>query len=528
MKCSMMFRRMTAVAGILLMLLTGGVTVHAESETDTGVPDGNGNFLIVYSDRYEESVENTVETMVTMAAAMGKTADYGTVSECIPVLDQYEYVICCDLREEEESFCQKLMDYQGKIMVLGSSFMKQYLKLYGYRSSWYEEEGSVTRGELRYSFLEGTPYSGIVKLDGMLSFLYTGYSSGEILIGSRSIPFCSQAAEVRFIPVTEYESEVAKAALIRELSEWLWPYKDSPPDYAQYLVLDELYPFMNCSELKRQIDTIIEAAVPFTLSVMPVWQNVDYPSMKEFCQVLAYAQNNGGTVILHAPIIHKTVDDIEEIYEKLTDMTMAYVNQGVYPMGIQVPGSWLNDELYLKVLERYRTVFVYDDGKETGFSMETGTSRFARQGHQTVMPSIGLGKMGETSLKCYSSAVYISGATNEAELAAILDNSRVSQAPFMNLWDLDHSVWINDYNIAYTDGLLFLNGEYTEMVFEQKEYEEDYDYQRRMIQRITVNLQNQNHFLMGVVVVVIIIFASFIIFARVRNRKQFLHKEKEE
>ena len=70
MKCSMMFRRMTAVAGILLMLLTGGVTVHAESETDTGVPDGNGNFLIVYSDRYEESVVNSVETIFNMASAI--------------------------------------------------------------------------------------------------------------------------------------------------------------------------------------------------------------------------------------------------------------------------------------------------------------------------------------------------------------------------------------------------------------------------------------------------------------------------
>ena len=98
----------------------------------------------------------------------------------------------------------------------------------------------------------------------------------------------------------------------------------------------------------------------------------------------------------------------------------------------------------------------------------------------------------------------------------------------MNLWDLNHSVWINNYNIAYTDSLLYLNGEQTEMAFEPEEYDENYDYKRKMIQRITVNLQNQNRVLMVIVVIVIIIFTSFIVYARIRNRQQFLYKDKKE
>ena len=66
------------------------------------------------------------------------------------------------------------------------------------------------------------------------------------------------------------------------------------------------------------------------------------------------------------------------------------------------------------------------------------------------------------------------------------------------------------------------------MQFDPEAYDANYDYQRRMIQRITLNLQKQNHVLMFIVVIVIIIFTSFIVYARIRNRQQFLYKDKKE
>lgn len=525
MKCSMMSKIWILLALTVGILLSAQVQVRAETSPE--MPDGTGDFLVLYSDRISEDAEKMVETIVTMSSAMGKIADYCAASQCTQILDQYEYIVCYDLSDEDEVFYSSMETYKGKVMILGGAFTQEYLNMRGYEYT-NRKEKSPLKGTLSYSLSDGIEYKEIIKLDKLLIFQDSGYTSGEIQIDEEIVPFCIQAAGARFIPVTDFEGKVSTAALFQELSLWLWPYKDSPPDYAQYLVLDEVYPFMDCNELKKRVDKMIESDVPFSISVMPVLQNGNYPSMKEFCQVLAYAQKNGGAIILHAPIIHKTVEDVEEIYEKITDMTMVYVNQGVYPMGIEVPISWLYTDIYLELLERYRTVFVYDDGKETGFSAETGTSIFGRQGHQVVMPAISLGSSGESSLKCYSSAVYIDSVTSGAELTDILANSRSSSTPFMNLWDLEHSVWINDFWISYTGGLLYLNGEYTEMKFEPEEYEEGYDYQRDMIQRITINLQNQNRVLMVIVVIVIIIFASFIIYARIRNRKQFLYKNKKE
>lgn len=507
---------------MIWLLLCGGIRVEAASGQEIEMPDGKGDFLIVYSDHYGESAKKTVETIADFTAAMGKTADYGTVSKCTKIIEQYEYVICLNL-DGETKFCQKLEEYRGNVLIIGSTFMAEYLEKSGYKGGW--EEIPADKGQLGYTFSANTRGGEIVNLNGLIRCDSVSYKNGEIQSGNVTVPFCSQIADIRFIPAAKFETKVVKAALLKELSVWMWPYKDAVPDYAQYLVLDEVYPFVDARALKEQIDTMIEADVPFTISVMPILQNVDYPSVKEFCQVLSYAQKNGGAVILHAPIIHHKVEDIEELYEKLTDMTMAYIQQKVYPIGIEVPLSWLNDEIYLKVLERYRTVFVYDDGLDTGFSMDSGTSVFARQGHQTVMPAVTVGENGKNDLKCYSAAVYMDCGIEKNILTEILENSRMSLAPFMDLWNLEHSVWINDYNLNYTDGELFLNGVKTEITFEPEEYDENYDYKRRMIQRISVNLQNQNHVLMVIVVIVILIFLSFIIYARVRNRQQFLYKE---
>ena len=352
MNYSMMFKKMICIILFIPILLCHRVNANANSDLDIQMPDGNGNFLIVYSDRYDQSIENSVETIVNLVTAMGKVADYGSVKECMQIIDKYKYVICLGLEDEEE-FCQKLNEYNGKVMVLGTSFMAQYLEICNYEKTW--KLGPASRGQLKYSFSDTMEYNEIIKPDGLIVCNDFSYSSGEIQAGQITVPFCSQIAGIRYIPITEFESKIVKAALIRELALWLWPYKDAVPDYAQYLVLDEVYPFMNASILKEKIDMMIEEEVPFTLSVMPVAQNEDYPSMKEFCQVLSYAQQNRGTVILHAPIIHKNIEDIEELYKKLTDMTMAFVNQGVYPIGIEVPLNWLNNEVYLKILERYST-----------------------------------------------------------------------------------------------------------------------------------------------------------------------------
>ena len=75
MNYSMMFKKMICIILFIPILLCHRVNANANSDLDIQMPDGNGNFLIVYSDRYDQSIENSVETIVNLVTAMGKVAD---------------------------------------------------------------------------------------------------------------------------------------------------------------------------------------------------------------------------------------------------------------------------------------------------------------------------------------------------------------------------------------------------------------------------------------------------------------------
>lgn len=520
MNFSMMFKK-----SFLLLLLSGMIflfpvrVVGAEKGLD--LLENPGEILLVYDENPGEQVRTNVEKIVNMASAMGKVIDYGSVKECTDVLERYHYIICLDLREATGEFEEKFLKSSANRMVIGSSFMKQYLLQKGLNRSIYGKE-TQKKGRLVYCFTEDQEYEELIEAEEFIHFQSSGYENGTIYMAEREYPFCSQVADVRFIPLTDFKGTLSGACLMQELQKWMWPYKDTPPDYAQYMVIDSVYPFMPADVLMNTVDLLVEQQIPYVISVMPISKHGDYPSMKQFCQVLSYAQKNNGIVILHAPIIHKEVTDIEELYEKLTVMTMAFVENGVYPMGIEIPYSWTNKEIYQEVLKRYRTVFVYDDGKDTDFSLDAHTNVFCRQGHQLVYPLIQLDGSGVSQLRCYSSAIYLDYSIKKEELSQIVENNRASANPFMDMWDLDHSVWLNDYWINYQDHLLYLNEVRTEIAYEPVKYDEEYDFGRTTLKKITVSLQSQNKVLLVIVVIVIAIFASFIIYARIRNRKRFL------
>ena len=53
-----------------------------------------------------------------------------------------------------------------------------------------------------------------------------------------------------------------------------------------YPVLDEVYPFMQSDLLVEKIDLFIDSGISFTITVMPIYQNTDYPAFLRFCDIL--------------------------------------------------------------------------------------------------------------------------------------------------------------------------------------------------------------------------------------------------
>lgn len=528
MRCSMMFKRSLAPLLVLLVLCGLMTCAGAEEQEETFLPDGSGEILLVHDRILEETARLSIEKLVTIGAAMGKIVDYGTPEQCANVLEDYEYVICFRLTDSTPAFDAALKTTSSNLMVIGGEAMANYLRLTG--SQTLPQEEPQKNGRLRYSFPTGKECEGIVRWEHLYRFQSEGYESGVIQAGGENYPFCSQVAGVRFIPVSDLRETLVLSAVTEEIVRWMWPYNDRPRDYAQFLVLDSVYPFMSPELLLDIVDAVEALSIPYVISVMPLTANSDYPAMTQFCQVLAYAQNKGASIILHAPIIHKTVEDVDELYERLTDMTMAYVQNGVYPLGIQVPLSWINQEPYLTLLKRYRTVFVYDDGTESGFDLEAHTSQIARQGHQLVYPILDLEQSGISQLECFPSAAYVDCGSQSDVFLQYAKNGKTAGKPYLDLRDYTHTVWLNNCYYSWRNRSAYLDGKLVDLSFQPVEYDTRFDYQRSPLVRMSVDLKNQNRVLMVVVVILTGIFLSGIVFARRRMRKRFFsdpEKEKE-
>ena len=508
------------ILGLCALLLARGLPARAEADA----PEGAAQVLLLYDGRNSMTSREDVEIFCRIMTSLGKSLVYGDVRDFEGNLSEYEYVACYRLEEIGAREMAAIRDYPGKLLILGSRFMARYLRETG-RSELILREGTIDRGVLRYEFSAGEAFEAIVDAQDIALFQSEDEARGTIVANGESYPFWSRVAGTRYTPVTSLAQELAQAALMQEISDWMWPYDDAPPAYGQYLVLDEIYPFMEPESLLAQIDALIGEKTPFVLSVMPIYKNTSYPAMVQFCQVLRYAQKNGGFVVMRAPIIQTVERDMEELAQVLTDGLRAYVDNGVYPLGIEVPVRWTYDEDYLTLLRRYRTVFVYDGGEDSGFAPGgAGRNRLIDGGHQLVLPAIPLDGSGVSHLTCYSSAVYLkSYETDAARIRDAVSVMKGLRAPFGDLWKLDHAVWANELHEQYEGGKLRVNGEPVELAYEPVEFDEDYDYNRDIVRRVTVSIQAQNRLLLAATAAILIMFSAFILYLRRANRRSFFY-----
>ena len=510
--------RLLALALCALLFPAQGMFACAESDA----PVETAQILMLYDERNPSVSRDDVEIFCRMMSALDKSLAFGDVRDFQEKLSEYEYVVCYRLEEIDAESLAALGDYPGNLLILGSGFMARYLDEIG-RPELILRRDSQDKGVLRYAFSTDEIFEEIVDAEGIALFQSEDGERGTISANGARYPFWSSVAGVRYTPVTSLAPELVQAAILREMTDWMWPYRDTPPAYGQYLVLDEIYPFMDPEALLAQLNVLIEEEIPFVLSVMPLYDNTSYPAMAQFCQVLQYAQKNGGFIVMHAPIIQAVERDIDEMYQIMTDGIMAYIENGVYPLGIEVPIRWTYDDFYLALMRRYRTAFVYDDGGDSGFDPSgAGCNKLYYNDHQLVMPAIALDRQGVSHLSCYSSAVYLKSYDVDAEqvrkLVSIMKELRV---PFGNLWKRNHTVWGNDLHLNYQDGFLQLNDAPVELTYEPTEFDEDYDYNRDIIQRITVSIKEQNRFLTALTVVIVLMFSAFMIHLRRINRRSF-------
>lgn len=542
----MMFKRWKKTVLVFFLCLMTGVfcyeeQVNAEEQT---LPEGE--ILLIYSDGASNGQMSSVMSIVESLTCQSFQVTYAPASNCLGELERFNSIICYDVTrypteliaevyEREQAGNAILRQRENdknssgindiRLLFIGNDFLHSYLDQTGRRNAYEISDKKV--GNLQYSFGSQNQKEALVREEEFL-FL-TGemdYRQGSLNVAGTEGYFCARQGPLYHIATTDMEEALVNAAFVQEAARWKWPYDGEPHIYAQYILLDQVYPFQDPDKLLEIVNYLINKKEPFVISVMPVYNNGNYPAMQHFCEVLRYAQANGGIIVIHSPINQMPEFDPDLVNEYLTTAISIYMEQGVYPMALQVPRNWMFNSDTIEVMSRFRTIFLEDEEDPLiAADEEVYTNEVYQDGHQWISPAITLDASGVSFLKVSSSAVSFDVTDEMESIEAKVQACIESEVPLKSLWDIEHSFWTDEDLMTYRNHIIMVNNKRVENKFEATEYDDDFQYNRNMLQRFSKDLSSENSKLLIAVVVVSTLFIIFILTARRHSRKKFFLKK---
>ncbi len=521
----MMFKKV--IVCLVLTVLSLSVPMQARGEDTQAAPLKPAEMLIVYNNNPTSEEMAGVQSIVEALTYLQHSVVFAPVNESSPVLKDYDHIICYDLKGDLKTFMTALADSDKAVFLIGSGGITDYITEKGY--DFTSSRFSDAVASVEYGFKDNRSYDTLINLeDGVLLNGAFTYESGTITVAGRSAGLYSRYGSFLYMPSTDFGDSLILASFTNETARWLWPYNGQPHAYAQYIVLNEVYPFTPPEQLLEIVDYFIKNKLPYILSVMPVYENGEYPAMERFCEVLRYAQANGGAVIMHTPITLQEGGNVDQIWEYLTIATEAYANYGVYPLGIQVPESFMFTDTSREIIRRYSTIFWYKDDAAVSIDLSERFNTIYSDGHNMIGSSIHLDELLSSQIMVHSTATYIDLNNDFNTIKEQIDEKRASGVPLKSLWEVDNTVYGNSLYLYTLNGQVYLNNKKVTLDYTPFEYENNYDYDNGVFHWIAMDLKGLNEILILIVLVSSALFTVFIIRARQFNRKKFLYPKEGE
>ena len=504
---------------VFLSLIFPG-TVHARN---LGKDVVKGDILLVYDDVLSPQAHENVASISDILTYMGYSVCYRPIKNSSEVLKNFSHIVFYhDSNNIDTNFLKEFGKLECKILVVGSGEVKTLLKTLSLPITWTSVENITVNinytfeGEKEISMLEKEAH--VILLQGKFS-----YSNGTVEVGGLSTGYC--VGEGRFSKVTIYDSSsgLIKAMFTNQIALWKWPYKDARHSYPHSIVFDNVYPFFDTQKMMETMDMMKEMGIPYAITVMPIYQNGEYPAMKRFCEVLRYAQANGGAIVLKAPEMDITKSTEKNINRYINIAFTCYSNYGVYPVALEAPNNWINVKLGQAVLRRFRTIILTPSGSNSSWTEGEKYNVIYADGHQLIPPALSDGDNYPSLTISHPSAMFLNMLSSLEDLRSQLQRIKESPLPLMNFWSSPQFVYTDNKVLRYKDSVMLFQGKVVSLEFTNSQYNGFYQYNRSIIGRMAESFKKENQNLLVAVGVIIIIFLLFIVIARYQNRKNFLY-----
>lgn len=467
--------------------------------------------------------ETASENSAAMTAVLRKIALYSswdcTFQDSLTVEDTEGYtavILCLDAGHQlAEETATLLKRSELPIFLLGQggvSAMTETMTL----------EGTLT---LRLTTQANASSDEILPMTRLKLMQGEGESlGGEIYLGNTAYPLCQRVGNLTQLAYFDPTQETQCAALATLLETWLWPYENAPTSYGNYLVLDMVYPFTDPAALLERIDMLEEENVPYSICVMPIYSNADYPAMKRFCEVLAYAQSRGAAILLRVPLVTLQSTTVEDLKANIATAYSAYSRYGVYPLAIEAPDVWLMSESGLEALRGWRTVFLFTSD-EPVYGALLGENAALRDGHQLIAPAY---SRSDAYTSAYAQAIYLDVSADVETLRTQVQRLKNSRYVLKNVREMEAAVYAGNIYISWhPDNGMVVDGTPVSLTYTRFTYDENYVYDRGFVQNMVKQIQSSNQLIMIFVVVACAFFITGMALSRRDTRHQLLGNPRE-
>ncbi len=533
MSCSMMSRFKAGIFLILTILMIliplkeAAGEIKEEKTADKSTEEiPKAEILLVYQQNPSKQEITNIQIIVKILTYLQHSVVYLPIEKAETVVDQYVAIICYNIESSSEGFIPKLISKKHKIFMIGSGGVQRFILAKRFPVITTKTPAEVAG--VSYEFTEKKEFSALVNLqDGL--FLQGGltYTRGTIAT-EVTAGLYSGYEDFIYLPITDLTEALIEASFTREVAKWLWPYQGEPHTYSQYIVLNEVYPFIPPEKLLEVVEYFIKLKIPFVISVMPIYENGDYPSMQRFCDILRYAQANGGSIIMHAPILQQEEDKVEQVWKYLTIATEAYTNKGVYPLGIEAPERFMFTQAGREILKRYSTVFFYQDKDFEILPLKESFNTVYQDGHAIIAPAICLDQQGESKFTEHSTACYLDMADSIDQIKKKIKGFQLLAPPMKDLWEMEHIVYADNLYFYTKNRQAYLNKEKLSLEYIPFTEDKNFDYKNGVFQWIFTDLKELNNKLVLIVLISTLGFLTLMLRTRRLNRRKFLLDKRRE
>lgn len=266
----MMIRKILITALILAAGIVMLLPAHADADTD--------EVLLVYNDKAKMMV------IADLIRACGKTPlTVDSVGYKSELMENFDYVVLQDpaslkdaLQAGKRPVC--LGDGFGVVPGMQTETIGRKMQA---RLTVYNNTQSIIIGQ-GFTYISG----------------HYGEAVGRISFDGQDYPLGVMTDTVMYAPYFDRD-DISVFAVAKMLNTYFGNFDGGK----MYIMIDEIYPFDDLDMLKLIANRFYRSGIPFVMSLMPVYQNTEYPAFQRYLDTLRYIQSRSGSLIMHDPLV---------------------------------------------------------------------------------------------------------------------------------------------------------------------------------------------------------------------------------